>query len=61
MRFKFRPKPVYYKFNAIINEDSTLYARKHSSNLNGVKKLILTDACFLFRVGLCFKINKLSK
>ena len=31
------------------------------TNLNYVNKLILTEICILFKVGLCFKINKLSK
>ena len=32
-------------------------------NYNDVFQLnfILTDVCFLFKVGQCFKINKLSK
>ena len=30
-------------------------------NLNYVNKLILTEVCTLFKVGLCFRINKLSK
>ena len=30
-------------------------------NLNFVNKLILTEVCILFKVGLCFKIKKFSK
>ena len=29
--------------------------------LNYVNKLIFTEVCILFKVGLCFKINKISK
>ena len=34
---------------------------ENTQNLNYVHKLIFAEVCILCKVGLCFKINKLSK
>ena len=58
-----KDKPIHDKINKIINKDKThMYMRENTlKNLNYVNKLKLTEVCILFKVGLCFKINKLSK
>ena len=58
-----KEKPIHYKINKIINKDKTyMYMQENTlKNLNYLNKLILTKVCIFFKVGLCFKINKLSK
>ena len=58
-----KDKPTHYKINKIINKDKTYtYMQENTlKNLNYVNKLMLTEVRILFKVGLCFKINKLSK
>ena len=58
-----KDKPIHYKINKIINRQNihVLMQENTLKNLNYVNKLILTEVCFLFKVGLYFKIIKLSK
>ena len=63
IRHTLRTKPRHYKINKIINKDKTYMCMQENTlkNLNYVNKLILTEVCILFKVGIYFKINKLSK
>ena len=58
-----KDKPIHYKINKIINKDKTYMCVQENTlkNLNYLNKLILTEVCISFKLGLCFKINKLSK
>ena len=49
-----KDKPIYYKINKIINKDKTnVYMQENTlKNLHYVNKLILTEVCILFKIGL---------
>ena len=63
LKIYIKDKPIHYKINKIINEDKTYMCMQENTlkNLNYENILILTEVCILFKVGLCFKISKLSK
>ena len=58
-----KDKPIRYKINKVINKDKTYMCMQENTlkNLNYENKLILTEVCILFKVGLFFKISKLSR